>query len=77
MPSGGGSGMRSSAHEGRAESAGIDGVAERSIPVRVGTFSIVPVLSREEFDAIEFGAAFSGDRLRTIEPNIYPAKNKQ
>jgi hypothetical protein len=36
-------------------------VAERSIPVRVGTFSIVPVLSREEFDAIEFGAAFSGE----------------
>jgi hypothetical protein len=61
MPSGGGSGMRSSAHEGRAEPAGIDGVAERSIPVRVGTFSIVPVLSREEFDAIEFGAAFSGE----------------
>jgi hypothetical protein len=53
--------MRSSAHEGKAESARIDGVAERSIPVRVGTFSIVPVLSREEFDAIEFGAAFSGE----------------
>jgi hypothetical protein len=31
------------------------------MPVRVGTFWIVPVLSREEFDAIEFGAAFSGD----------------
>jgi hypothetical protein len=41
--------------------AGIGGAAERSIPVRVGTFSIVPVLSREEFDAIEFGAAFSGE----------------
>jgi hypothetical protein len=27
----------------------------------VGTFCIVPVLSREEFDAIEFDAAFSGD----------------
>jgi hypothetical protein len=27
----------------------------------VGTFWIVPVLSREEFDAIEFSAAFSGD----------------
>ena len=38
-----------------------DGVAGRSMPVRVGTFWIVPVLSREEFDAIEFGAAFSGD----------------
>ena len=38
-----------------------DGVAGRSTPVRVGTFWIVPVLSREEFDAIEFGAAFSGD----------------
>jgi hypothetical protein len=31
------------------------------MPVRVGTFWNVPVLSREEFDAIEFGAAFSGD----------------
>jgi hypothetical protein len=61
MPSGGGSGMRSSAHEGSGDSARIDGVAERSTPVRVGTFSIVPVLSREEFDAIEFGAAFSGE----------------
>jgi hypothetical protein len=29
--------------------------------VRVGTFWIVPVLSREEFDAIEFSAAFSGE----------------
>lgn len=38
-----------------------DGVAGLSTPVRVGTFWIVPVLSREEFDAIEFGAAFSGD----------------
>ena len=38
-----------------------DGVAGLSMPVRVGTFWIVPVLSREEFDAIEFGAAFSGD----------------
>jgi hypothetical protein len=27
----------------------------------VGTFFLVPVLSREEFDAIEFEAAFSGD----------------
>ena len=27
----------------------------------MGTFCIVPVLSREEFDAIEFDAAFSGD----------------
>jgi hypothetical protein len=27
----------------------------------VGTFCLVPVLSREEFDAIEFDAAFSGD----------------
>jgi hypothetical protein len=27
----------------------------------VGTFWIVPVLSREEFDAIEFSAAFSGE----------------
>jgi hypothetical protein len=27
----------------------------------VGTFGIVPVLSREEFDAIEFEAAFSGE----------------
>ena len=27
----------------------------------MGTVWIVPVLSREEFDAIEFGAAFSGD----------------
>jgi hypothetical protein len=61
MPSGGGSGMRSSAHEGSGDLARIGGAAERSIPVRVGTFSIVPVLSREEFDAIEFGAAFSGE----------------
>jgi hypothetical protein len=61
MPSGGGSGMRLSAHEGNGEMAGIDGAAERSIPVRVGTFSIVPVLSREKFDAIEFGAAFNGE----------------
>ena len=38
-----------------------DGVAGLSMPVLVGTFWIVPVLSREEFDAIEFGAAFSGD----------------
>src|SRR5262249_30989873 len=38
-----------------------DGVAGRSTTVRVGTFWIVPVLSREEFDAIEFSAAFSGD----------------
>ena len=38
-----------------------DGVAGLSMPVLVGTFLIVPVLSREEFDAIEFGAAFSGD----------------
>jgi len=30
-------------------------------PVRVGTFCIVPVLSREEFDAIEFDAAISGN----------------
>ena len=27
----------------------------------MGTFCLVPVLSREEFDAIEFDAAFSGD----------------
>jgi hypothetical protein len=53
--------MRLSAHDGSGDPARIDGVAERSIPVRVGTFSIVPVLSREEFDAIEFGAAFSGE----------------
>jgi len=38
-----------------------DGVAGLSTPVRVGTFWNVPVLSREESDAIEFGAAFSGD----------------
>jgi len=64
MPCAGVSGTR---WKGPADNGGddriraADGVAGRSTPVRVGTFWIVPVLSREEFDAIEFGAAFSGD----------------
>lgn len=64
MPCAGVSGTRWNGHAGNGGDDRIraaDGVPGRSMPVRVGTFWIVPVLSREEFDAIEFGAAFSGD----------------
>ena len=64
MPFAGVSGTRWNGHAGNGGDDRIraaDGVPGRSMPVRVGTFWIVPVLSREEFDAIEFGAAFSGD----------------
>ena len=58
MRSGAGSGTRWSGRGDNRLTAARPGVES---PVRVGTFCIVPVLSREEFDAIEFDAAFSGD----------------
>ncbi len=53
--------MRWSARDDKRVRAGSAAWLCVESPVRVGTFCIVPVLSREEFDAIEFDAAFSGN----------------